>query len=85
MNSVYTEDGFKYWVKKARPGNQIIYYTGLLMYDREKAYQRGLTVDTFPEDLRAAGAAWASNRQGEVMLFQIKRKHSVYDYVAVKV
>lgn len=85
MNTVYTEDGLRFWVNKSKPGSKIVYYTGFLMYDREKLLQRGLTSDNFPDDMKTAKLAWNYHMLGEIMLVQNKKEKFLYEYIAVKV
>lgn len=85
MNTVYTSDGFRHWVKASIPGDRTIYYNGFLMYDKEKLIQRGVSPEHFPEDIRVAQTAWWHYTYGDVILFQNKKAGFEYEYVAVKV
>lgn len=85
MNSVYTEDGFKFWANKAPRGQSVVYYTGFLMYDRERLLQRGVSPEHFPDEIRTAKMAWNHYTYGDVALVQKKKGPFLYDYIAVKI
>lgn len=85
MSNVYSEDGFLFWSKNAKPGQSVIYYTGFLMYDKEKLMQRGVTSDNFPSEIKTAKLVWNHHLYGEVALTQNKKGPFVYEYIATKI
>jgi hypothetical protein len=66
MNSI------RNWRKKARPGDTIVYHTGLLLLDRK--YMKPLNAE--------AGHAWALNLAGLVALSQKRIREGVSEYRA---
>lgn len=72
------------WASKAGRGEKAVYYTGMLIADRERHFQRGGFADTMPESMKAARAAWRAYMDGLVYLVQKKNGSMDYEYIAVK-
>lgn len=85
MSHVHTEDGFKFWLKHAAPGQSVVYYTGFLMLDKEKLLQRGVMPENFPVEIKIAKTVWNYHIYGDVALTQYKKGPFVYEYLATKI
>lgn len=83
MKEVDNEDGFSYWLSRARKGEKVVYFDGFLMYER----QRFLSLnggDEFPQKIRTAQLAWRAYTEGLVTLVQHKRDEGEYEYIAIR-
>lgn len=65
---------FEAALRNARPGETIVYYTGLLLADR----------GTNPDLQDLARAAWQAYQDGDVCLTQRRLGPYVYEYLATK-
>lgn len=72
------------WLSKAKKGDKVIYYDGMLMADKERFYINGGTTDKLPEPLRAARVAWSAYMNDQVHLIQKRKGFLSYDYIAVR-
>lgn len=68
-----TIDDIKHWLVFSKPGDKLVYHTGLLVTDRV-----GRIIPDVAEYLRYLSDI------GKVHLVQKKLKNGVYDYLAVK-
>lgn len=84
MKEVDNEDGFAYWLKKARVGEKVVYFDGFLMLERQKFIMAGGSPDGFPQKIKAGIAAWKAYRDGLVALVQRKKDEGSYEYIAAK-
>lgn len=84
MKEVDSDGNFIYWLKTARPGERVLYYSGFLMRDREVFMRNGGFADKFPPRIKAALAAWRAYLDDSVTLTQKKRDQFEYDYIAIK-
>ena len=81
---VHDQDSMIRWLSKAKKGEKVIYYDGMLMADTERFYINGGTTDKLPEPLRAARVAWSAYMNDEVHLIQKRKGFLSYDYIAVR-
>ncbi len=84
MKEVDGDGAFHYWLKTAKTGEQVIYYQGFLMRDREAFLRAGGFADNFPPRIKAAISAWKAYMNGDVILVQKKDDAYDYKYIAVK-
>lgn len=85
MKEVDTEVSFSYWFKSAKKGENVVYYNGFLLRDREILVSKGLSTDGFPEKIKTAVMVWKLHLNGDLKLTQKKRGMFDYDYIATKV
>ena len=76
MTTIHTWVSFDQRVKRALPGEQIVYHVGNLVIDRERAG------DFFTIHLTAT-AAWRAMEAGKVDLVQ-RSVDDMFEYIAVK-
>lgn len=81
---VHDQDSMTRWLSKAKKGDKVIYYDGMLMADKERFYINGGTTDKLPEPLRAARVAWSAYMNDEVHLIQKRKGFLSYEYIAVR-
>lgn len=84
MKEVDSEHALSYWLSKAKKGERVIYYDGLLMMDRQKFFSNGGLTGNEPDKIRAANFAWRLYTDGLVNLVQKKKDQYSYDYIAIK-
>lgn len=84
MKQVDSEQALSYWLSKAKKGEKVIYYDGLLMMDRQRFFANGGLVGGEPDKIRAANFAWRLHTDGLVGLVQKKKEQYSYDYIAIK-
>lgn len=84
MKQVDSEQALSYWLSKAKKGERVIYYDGLLMMDRQRFFANGGLVGGEPDKIRAANFAWRLHTDGLVGLVQKKKEQYSYDYIAIK-
>lgn len=84
MKEVDNETSFRYWLKTAEPGEQVVYYSGFLMRDREVFLRSGGLLESFPPRIRSAIEAWRAYLNGTVKLTQKKQNGYDYQYIATK-
>ncbi len=81
---VHDQDSMIRWLSKAKKGEKVIYYDGMLMADKERFYINGGTTDKLPEPMRAAKVAWSAYMNDQVHLIQKRKGFLSYDYIAVR-
>lgn len=84
MKAILNSDEMIRWASKAKKGDKAVYYTGMLIADRERHFQSGGFADTMPEPMKSAKAAWRAYMDSLVYLVQKKNGSMNYDYIAVK-
>lgn len=84
MKEVDSEQALSYWMGRAKKGEKVIYYDGLLMMDRQRFFANGGLVGNEPEKIRAANFAWRLYSDGLINLVQKKKDQYSYDYIAIK-
>ena len=84
MKTITNSDEMIRWASKAKRGEKVVYYNGMLIADRERHFQRGGFADTMPETMKTAKAAWRCYMDGLVCLVQKKNGAMDYDYIAVR-
>lgn len=84
MKEVSTEDGFTYWLAKARRGEKVAYFDGFLMLERQKLIMNGVDRESMPQKIKTAAMAWRAYLEGMVELVQRRRDEGEYEYIAVK-
>lgn len=84
MNVALNQDYMEGWLRKAKSGDKVIYYDGMLIVERERFFVNGGTADRMPEPMRVAKIAWKAYLDGIVHLVQKKRGFMSYEYIAVK-
>ena len=68
VGEICDERGFVGWMERAKPGDRVIYHSGLLMADRLKSQRGTMRKHTMLD--RLADRALASATTGRVRLFQ---------------
>ena len=63
MKAITNSDEMIRWASKAKRGEKVVYYNGMLIADRERHFQRGGFADTMPETMKAARAASCAMRR----------------------
>ena len=81
---VHDQDSMIRLLSKAKKGEKVIYYDGMLMADKERFYINGGTTDKLPEPMRAARVAWSAYMNDQVHLIQKRKGFLSYDYIAVR-
>jgi hypothetical protein len=76
MTSITTKDAALAWLSSARPGDCIVYHTGLLAADREAKTEQARTLN------RVASAFFAAAQAGRVALTQRRLAPLVCAYLA---
>lgn len=85
MPALIQPDKFQNWLLLAPRGEQMIYHTGHLAFEREKTKEFGnrvLTVAVDPED-KVGWLAYQAYRDGRVELVQRRVSENVCDYIAI--
>lgn len=84
MKDIKSDVEFANWVSKAKSGDKVKYYGGLLMRDRQIFFTNSAYTGKLTPELSAAKMAWSAFKEGLVLLVQKRRDHCDYDYIAVK-
>lgn len=84
--AIRTAADFEAWLREARPGEQVTYYTGHLCYDRESIVTlAGKQVHMYTEPLHTlAATVYGAYERGKIILVQRKVDAFDTDYIAIK-
>lgn len=79
-------DSFGQWLKKAKPGDRVVYYEGFLLQDRTSWIVFADSSVAIPQAAvrAAANEAWAAYEMGSVILTQKRLGDGDYIYYATK-
>lgn len=83
MKEVDTEDGFAWWLNRAKKGERVMYFDGFLMLERQRFIINGIERGAMPQRIKTADAAWRAYLEDRVVLVQNKRDEGEYEYIAV--
>ena len=81
---IETSDDFTRWATHAKRNDRIVYYTGLLMRDRQLSANLQGGVIGHMSEFRTADKALEFSDLGIVKLFQQRHGEENYSYFAVK-
>ena len=84
MKVIVNQESMNRWLDKARSGEKVVYYDGMLMAEREKFFAAGGTPERLPEPMRVARIAWKAYLEGMVRLVQKRKGNMSYEYIAVR-
>ena len=84
MKCIKDDVEFANWVSKAKRGDKVKYYAGLLMRDRQIFFTNSAYTGKLTPELAAAKMAWKCYTEGLVHLVQKRIGHCDYEYIAVQ-
>ena len=70
---------FKAWLAAAQPGEEIVYHTGSLMFDRQRTDEIGTKLDAL------ADCVFAAHKHGDAIVFQRAIEPGKFNYLVRKV